>query len=409
MGLSINIGCGQNPIHGFDLYIDREKGDEAFPLHLGKWGDCPALHPMGDECASLIYASHILEHFPASQTLDVLKEWVRVLAPGGIIKIAVPNFDYAINHREHPHWRAWIMGGQTDAYDFHHAIFTLDSLERLMHDAGLVDIIEWESDHADCASLSVSLNLQGAKPMPKAAPVKREIKQETVMLMSVPRLGFNDAWGYFGSIAAEYGIPIRKYTGAYWEQCIQCAMQDAISDGFKYAFCVDYDSLVNANQFAELRRLMRETNNLRALAALQPMRGSQLAMLKPVDVPDGVQDVTLKRGELLRCDTAHFGATMIDLDAVAKMPLPWFWSQPGKLGTWRNSDDGKLDADCYFWKKFKEAGNNLSICPWVSVGHLECVVSHFDLSGKGIQHVYPSEFMKENPVILSVKAKPPHD
>lgn len=34
---------------------------------------------------ALIYASHLLEHFGRYQYKDVLKEWFRVLQPGGVL------------------------------------------------------------------------------------------------------------------------------------------------------------------------------------------------------------------------------------------------------------------------------------------------------------------------------------
>jgi SAM-dependent methyltransferase len=37
-----------------------------------------------------LYASHVLEHF--SNTIEVLKEWLRVVKPGGYVYFAVPDF-----------------------------------------------------------------------------------------------------------------------------------------------------------------------------------------------------------------------------------------------------------------------------------------------------------------------------
>ena len=46
-----------------------------------------------DGTADLIYASHCLEYFDLEQASSVLKEWRRVLKPGGILRLAVPDFD----------------------------------------------------------------------------------------------------------------------------------------------------------------------------------------------------------------------------------------------------------------------------------------------------------------------------
>lgn len=39
----------------------------------------------------LVYASHVLEHIPWYQVPPVIKEWVRILKPGGSIEIWLPN------------------------------------------------------------------------------------------------------------------------------------------------------------------------------------------------------------------------------------------------------------------------------------------------------------------------------
>ncbi len=45
-----------------------------------------------DESVDEIYASHVLEHFPYNKTQEVLNDWVRVLKPGGRIRIPVHYF-----------------------------------------------------------------------------------------------------------------------------------------------------------------------------------------------------------------------------------------------------------------------------------------------------------------------------
>jgi predicted SAM-dependent methyltransferase len=46
----------------------------------------------GSDTVDLIYASHVISYFDATEVLDVLQEWKRVLKPGGILRLAVPDF-----------------------------------------------------------------------------------------------------------------------------------------------------------------------------------------------------------------------------------------------------------------------------------------------------------------------------
>jgi ubiquinone/menaquinone biosynthesis C-methylase UbiE len=41
----------------------------------------------------LIYASHVIEYFDINEVKEVLREWRRVLKPGGELRVAVPDFE----------------------------------------------------------------------------------------------------------------------------------------------------------------------------------------------------------------------------------------------------------------------------------------------------------------------------
>lgn len=47
--------------------------------------------PVGDEEFDLVLAQDVLEHIAPSRTREVLREWRRVLKPGGGLEIRIPN------------------------------------------------------------------------------------------------------------------------------------------------------------------------------------------------------------------------------------------------------------------------------------------------------------------------------
>jgi ubiquinone/menaquinone biosynthesis C-methylase UbiE len=49
-----------------------------------------------DNTVDLIYSSHSFEYFDRQKAVSVLKEWRRVLKPGGTLRLAVPDFDKLI-------------------------------------------------------------------------------------------------------------------------------------------------------------------------------------------------------------------------------------------------------------------------------------------------------------------------
>ena len=149
--MRLNLGSGSTPIEGYHN-LDAKTGDSIYPLkHVG---------------CDVIRASHLLEHFGTEESIQVLLNWIDCLKPGGVLKIAVPDFDDLMRRRalgQELNYEGIIMGGQTDELDYHKSLWTTEKLSFLMMEMGLIDIRTWQSEIADCASLPFSLNLQGCK------------------------------------------------------------------------------------------------------------------------------------------------------------------------------------------------------------------------------------------------------
>jgi|GEM_PF-3172530 predicted SAM-dependent methyltransferase/GT2 family glycosyltransferase len=81
--LKLNIGCGDMVIPGW-IGVDKyyEKADQQWDAI-----DLPLPKNSVDE----IYSSHLIEHFHFHDGEKVLKEWYRVLKPGGILTIETPD------------------------------------------------------------------------------------------------------------------------------------------------------------------------------------------------------------------------------------------------------------------------------------------------------------------------------
>ena len=104
------------------------------------------LHGFPNDSVSCIYASHILEHAEDEATVPVLQEWLRVLRPGGLLLVSVPDFELLA--REYlrsditEKARRWLLkvifGGGIDHYDHHRTGFSQDSLSAALIQAGFV-------------------------------------------------------------------------------------------------------------------------------------------------------------------------------------------------------------------------------------------------------------------------------
>lgn len=79
--LGIDIGCGNNPLHPSYVRWDRAIGS----------GDATYMLGVPDELYEVVYASHILEHL--EDYPSALRNWWRILRPGGRLIIVVPHRD----------------------------------------------------------------------------------------------------------------------------------------------------------------------------------------------------------------------------------------------------------------------------------------------------------------------------
>ena len=86
----INIGCGWRNFGKGWIHIDGGN----YP-HL----DSHNINELSfeDNTIDLIYASHVIEYFDREEVVNILKEWIRVLKPGGVLRLAVPNFKEIVN------------------------------------------------------------------------------------------------------------------------------------------------------------------------------------------------------------------------------------------------------------------------------------------------------------------------
>lgn len=53
--------------------------------------------PFEDSSVDYVYSSHFLEHLPRRNALHLITESYRVLKPGGIVRVVVPDLEYAIS------------------------------------------------------------------------------------------------------------------------------------------------------------------------------------------------------------------------------------------------------------------------------------------------------------------------
>lgn len=118
-------------------------------------GDAADLSRFEAGTFAAVYASHVLEHFDYTGALDAaLREWHRVLAPGGELYVSVPDLQILallflqkaeLTLSERFDVMKMIFGGHVDRYDIHLVGFDADILTTFLKQAGFVNLRRMQS------------------------------------------------------------------------------------------------------------------------------------------------------------------------------------------------------------------------------------------------------------------------
>jgi predicted SAM-dependent methyltransferase len=241
--MKLDLGCGTTRIDGYTPWDWSTNNDVQFL-------------PFADGSIEEIRASHVLEHIERPYLLEVVQHWVDKLQPGGILRIAVPDFDEIIrlaaldrdqedqSGKPFP-WEAYIMGGQTDTFDQHHTLWNDPKLRSLFNQVGITEILPWKnSEPIDCSDLPVSLNLAGRKPYAVGELTQPPKYPDIRGVMTMPRLTWTDTMFCCQKITSALGIEITNSSGVFYGQGMQRILSmHSQNPDIKWALTIDYDSL----------------------------------------------------------------------------------------------------------------------------------------------------------------------
>ena len=141
---ALNLGCGSKvfkQLEGCDcINIDiRELIGVDLICDVRKL-------PFDAESIAYILADDIIEHFPLSETLSILREWSRVLSKNGKIKIRTPNLNWICEHyvqnKNNEFTSLHIFGGQNYKENYHYVLFDKEFLSKFCKKAGL-EVIQY--------------------------------------------------------------------------------------------------------------------------------------------------------------------------------------------------------------------------------------------------------------------------
>jgi SAM-dependent methyltransferase len=149
--VKLNLGCGDKILPG---YVNVDVAPARAGHKPDVICDLRRLAPFTDDSADEVLAVHVVEHFWRWEVVDVLREWMRVLKPGGKMVLECPNLQSACEEflrdptttsgpGQEGQRTMWVFYGDPrwrDPLMVHRWGYTPRSLAAVMSEAGLIDI-----------------------------------------------------------------------------------------------------------------------------------------------------------------------------------------------------------------------------------------------------------------------------
>ena len=149
--IKLNLGCGEKAIQGF-INIDSRSLSGVDIV-----SDITDLSFLEDGSVSLIYASHVLEHFGRHDYMKVLSRWYELLKPQGTLRISVPDLEKICEHyvknRDAVILRGLLYGGQTYKNNFHYCAWDYAALKEDLQKVGFKEISRYDWKNTEHASV----------------------------------------------------------------------------------------------------------------------------------------------------------------------------------------------------------------------------------------------------------------
>lgn len=175
--IKLHLGCGTKHIDG---YVNI---DARYLPGVDEVDNIKFLRKYKPNSVDVIYSCHCLEHLGRYEVEGVLKRWYEILKPGGILRLAVPDFRSICSHYYKNGDLKSIMGllygGQDYDENFHYVTFDFNTLSSTLTDIGFQTVYHYDRDktehshiddfsnsyipHMDKSGLLMSLNIECKK------------------------------------------------------------------------------------------------------------------------------------------------------------------------------------------------------------------------------------------------------
>lgn len=150
--IKLHLGCGKIRLPGY-VNVDIQPGSA-----VDRVADLRAL-PWEDASVDMVYSCAAIEHFGRREWIGVLREWARVLKPGGLLRLSTADFEAAIaRYKDAGNLQellGLLIGGQKDDYDWHGMIFDFATLKSGLEEAGFREVRRYDWRQTELGKLAI--------------------------------------------------------------------------------------------------------------------------------------------------------------------------------------------------------------------------------------------------------------
>jgi len=162
--VKLHVGCGTNYYRGW-INLDNNSDNNITKVDVNH--DMRNPMPFPDCSVDFIYNEHFMEHLTVGEGQRVIKEFMRTLKKGGVLRISVPDLEKTVDKYLHvelkddPVVQRFGLGWKTKAERInmafrawgHKWLYDAEELERRLREAGCVNIKKCGFMHSDYEEL----------------------------------------------------------------------------------------------------------------------------------------------------------------------------------------------------------------------------------------------------------------
>jgi len=173
----LHLGCGDRYLPG---WLNSDLSPSSFrSIRI----DAEKRFPIQSNTFHFIYTEHMIEHIPYTSAEHMLKECLRILVPGGKLRVSTPDLQFLVNLYLNPSspilesYISWttkkFLGGAPCSETFvinnfvrawgHQFIYDAKTLESLLLSCGYINVRFFDIGVSDCDELA---NLENVGRMP---------------------------------------------------------------------------------------------------------------------------------------------------------------------------------------------------------------------------------------------------